>query len=107
MKIHRILIGLMVCGCVSQPAEMTHEEGEIHIYYEELGTSYENLGRIVATSPEDNEEETRKKILSRAVELGADGLIIHFSGNRYIGASTAAQTPKVFQIEATAFRYAQ
>ena len=103
MKIFMILIGLVICGCVSQPTELTQEESSLDVYYEELNTAYENLGRMVATSPKDNAKDTLKKILSRAVELGADGLIIHFSGNRYISAE--ADMRPVYQIEATALRY--
>jgi hypothetical protein len=103
MKIFMILIGLVFCGCVSQPAELTQEESSLDVYYEEPNTAYENLGRIVATSRNDMAKDTLGKILSRAVELGADGIIIHFSGNRNIARGTAAG--KVYQIEATALRY--
>ncbi len=102
MKIFMILIGLVFCGCVSQPAELTQEESSLDVYYEELNTAYENLGRIVATSPSNKAGDTVRKILSRAVELGADGIIIHFSGNRNI---SGADMGMVYQIEATALRY--
>jgi len=101
MKIFMILIGLVFCGCVSQPAELTQEESSLDVYYEEPNTAYENLGRIVATSPNGMAKDTKGKILSRAVELGADGIIIHFSGNRL----TSSETGNVYQIEATALRY--
>ncbi len=46
-------------------------------------------------------KRSEKKILSSAVELRADGVIIHFSGNRVRDRSNL----EMYQIEATALRY--
>ena len=77
MKIFTILIGLVVCGCATQPTELTQEERDIHVFYEEPKIDYESLGRIDTTSRAKHAIETVDKILRRAAELGADGVIIH------------------------------
>ncbi len=112
MKIFMILIGLVICGCASQPTELTQEERDLHVFYEEPKIDYENLGRIDSTSRAKHAMDMLEKILSRAVELGADGVIVHsirnkgsiddagdafVTGGRHRGA--------VYQIQATAIRY--
>ena len=103
MKIFIIFIGLVICGCVSQSTELTQEESNLDVYYEEPNTAYENLGRIVATSRYDHGKDTVTKILSQAVNLGADAVIIHSSGNTESVAGD--ETPEMYQIRATAIRY--
>lgn len=101
MNIHWILIALFVCGCASQSTELTRQESDIEVYYEEPDRNYENLGPIVARNPYSNHKAAKKTILSRAVDLSADGVIIHFQGDR-VGAFPA---PSVYLIEASAIRY--
>ena len=101
MRIYMVLIGLVVCGCVSQPTELTQKESDLDVYYEEPDRNYEDLGPIIAWSQYDQEQKAKKKILSGAVELGADGVIIRFSGNKVGDRSNLA----MYQIEATALRF--
>ncbi len=107
-----ILIGLVICGCASQPAELTQEERDLHVFYEEPKIEYEKLGRIDATSRANHAMDVLEKILSRAVELGADGVIIHSIRNKgtVAGGSDSFGTGggggfAVYQIQATAIRY--
>lgn len=112
MKIFIILIGLVICGCASQPTELTQEEKDIHVFYEEPKIAYENLDDIDMTSRGNNAVEALDKVLRRAAELGADGVIIHSISNKGIAAGRAdtfgtggSSTAGVFQIQATAIRY--
>ena len=112
MKIFMILIGLVICGCASQPTELTQEERDLHVFYEEPKIEYEKLGRIDATSRANHAMDVLEKILSRAVELGADGVIIHSIRNKgtVAGGGDAFGTGggggfAVYQIQATAIRY--
>jgi len=112
MKIFMILIGLVICGCASQPMELTQEERDLHIFYEEPKIDYENLGRIDSTSRAKHAMDMLEKILSRAVELGADGVIVHSIRNKgtVAGGSDEFGTGggggfAVYQIQATAIRY--
>lgn len=97
MKIYMMLIALFLTGCAGQSSGLTQEEGALHLYYEELETEYENLGRIVATSRYNHARDALKKVLGEAVALGADGVIIQFSGNQ----------DGAYRIQATAMRYIQ
>ncbi len=112
MKIFMILIGLVIFGCASQPTELTQEERDLHVYYEEPKIAYENLGRIDTTSRANHAMDMLEKILSRAVELGADGVIVHSIRNKgtVAGGSDEFGTGggggfAVYQIQATAIRY--
>ncbi len=112
MKIFMILIGLFICGCASQPTELTQEERDLHVFYEEPKIDYENLGRIDSTSRAKHAMDMLEKILSRAVELGADGVIVHSIRNKgtVAGGGDAFGTGggggvTVYQIQATAIRY--
>jgi len=105
MKIYMILIGLVVCGCVSQPTELTQEESDLDVYYEKPNIDFEDLGRIVVTSQGGFAKDALKKTLGRAAELGADAIIIHFSGNIKIPKERGPLT--AYRIEATAMRYIQ
>ena len=107
-----ILIGLVICGCASQPTELTQEERDLHVFYEEPKIEYEKLGRIDTTSRANHAMDVLEKILSRAVELGADGVIIHSIHNKgtVAGGGDAFGTGggggfAVYQIQATAIRY--
>ena len=112
MKIFMMLIGLVICGCASQPTELTQEERDLHVFYEEPKIDYENLGRIDTTIRANHPMVALEKILSRAVELGADGVISHSSRNKgtVAGGGDAFGTGggggfAVYQIQATAIRY--
>ncbi len=112
MKIFMILIGLVICGCASQPTELTQEERDLHVFFEEPKIDYENLGRIDSTSRAKHAMDMLEKILSRAVELGADGVIVHSIRNKgtVAGGSDEFGTGggggfAVYQIQATAIRY--
>jgi hypothetical protein len=112
MKIFMILIGLVICGCASQPTELTQEESDLHVFYDEPKIDYENLGRIDATSRAKHPMYVLEKILSRAAELGADGVIVHSISNKgtVAGQGDAFGTGggsgfAVYQIQATAIRY--
>jgi hypothetical protein len=112
MKIFMILIGLVICGCASQPTELTQEERDIHVFHEEPKIDYESLGRIDTTSRADNPLDALDKTLSRAVELGADGVIVHSIRNKGIVAggrdsfgTGGGGGSSVYQIQATAIRY--
>ncbi len=112
MKIFMILIGLVIFGCASQPTELTQEERDLHVYYEEPKIAYENLGRIDTTSRANHAMDMLEKILSRAVELGADGVIVHSIRNKGTVAGGGDEFGTgggggfaVYQIQATAIRY--
>ncbi len=112
MKIFIILIGLVVFGCASQPTELTQEERDLHVFYEEPKIDYENLGRIDSTSRAKNAMAMLEKILGRAVELGADGVIVHSISNKGTVAGGGDEFGTgggggfaVYQIQATAIRY--
>ena len=111
MKILMILIGFVICGCVSQPTELTQEERDLHVFYEEPKIDYEKLGRIDVTSRANNAMDTLEKVLRRAVELGADGVIVHSINNGIVaGGGDSFGTGggggvAVYRIQATAIRY--
>jgi len=111
-KIFMILIGLVICGCASQPTELTREEIDIHVFYEEPKIDYESLGRIDTTRRANHAMDALEKTLSRAVELGADGVIIHSIRNKgkVAGGADAFGTGggggfAIYQVQATAIRY--
>jgi sugar phosphate isomerase/epimerase len=89
MKKFMILTGLAICGCSSQPTELTQEARDIHLFYEE-------------------------PVMRNAAELGADGVIVHSISSR---GSTVGSTDtfgiggrevnEVFHIQATAIRYVE
>lgn len=112
MKIFIILIGLVICGCTSQPTELTQEERDIHVFYEEPKIAYENLDRIDTTSRASNAVDALDKVLRRAAELGADGVIVHSISNKGTVADSVdtfgtggGRRVSLFQIQATAIRY--
>ena len=112
MKIFMILIAFVIFGCASQPTELTQEEKDLNVFYEEPKIEYESLGRIDTTSRASNPMDALEKILRRAVELGADGVIVHSISNKGTvagGADTygtgGGGGVAVYQIQATAIRY--
>ena len=112
MKIFMILIGLVICGCASQPTELTQEARDLHVFYEEPKISYETLGRIDTTSRANNSMDALEKVLIRAAELGADGVIIHSISNKGTIAGEVdtygtggGRRFDLYQIQATAIRY--
>lgn len=112
MKIFMVLMGIVVCSCASQPTELTQEARDLHVFYEEPKIDYENLGRIDTTSRADNALAALDKTLRRAVELGADGVIVHSINNKGIVAggrdffgTGGGDGSVVYQIQATAIRY--
>ena len=107
-----ILIGLVICGCAGQPAELTQEERDLHLFYEEPKIDYESLGRIDTTSRAMHAMDALDRIRSRAVELGADGIIVHSIRNKgridrgvdEFGTGGGSRAT-IYQIQATAIRY--
>ena len=111
-KIFMILIGLVICGCVSQPTELTQEERDIHVFYEEPKIAYESLGRIDTTSRANHAMDALEKTLDRAADLGADGVIVHsivdkgpVAGRVDTFGTGGSRSVRVYQIQATAIRY--
>jgi|AP03_1055505.scaffolds.fasta_scaffold606413_1 hypothetical protein len=114
MKISIILIGLVLCGCASQPTESTSEVIDIHVFYEEPKIDYGILGRVDVTRRADREMDVLVQVLRRAKELGADGVIVHSILNKgtVAGLGDTFGTGggggfAVYQINATAISYAQ
>ena len=107
-----ILMGLAICGCASQPTELTEAEKNINVFYEEPKIEYESLGRIDATGRAKNAMDMLERILRRGAELGADGVIVHSISNKGTvagGADTygtgGGGGMAVYQVQATAIRY--
>lgn len=114
MKTFMILIGLAICGCSSQPTELSQEAIDIHVFYEAPKIEYEDLGRIDTTSRAKDAMDALEKVLRRAAELGADGVIVHSISSKGTSAGREDQfgtgggrVTEVFQIEATAVRYVE
>ena len=112
MKIFIVLVALVFCGCASQPTELTQEEMDIDVFYEEPKIAYENLDHIDTTSRGTSAVNALDKVLKRAAELGADGVIVHSISNKGISAGGAdtfgtggGNRADIFQIQATAIRY--
>jgi len=112
VKIFVILIGFAFFGCASQPTVPTQKEKDIHVFHEEPKIDYENLGRVDATSRARHAMDVLEKVLSRAEELGADGVIVHSILNKgaVAGGSDAFGTGgggvfALYQVQATAIRY--
>ena len=112
MKILLILMWLVVCGCANQPTELAQEERNIHVFYEEPKIDYEILGRIDTTRRANHAMDVLKQILDRAVELDADGVIVHSIRNKGTVAGGGDEFGTgggggfaVYQIQASAIRY--
>ena len=112
MKILMILLAVVICGCASQSPELTQEARNIHVFNEEPTVAYETLGRVDTTTRGRNAMDVLEKIQIRAVELGANGIIVHSILNKgtVAGGTDAFGTGggggfAVFQIQATAIRY--
>ena len=112
MKIVMTVIALAICGCANQPTELTQEEGNIHVFYEEPKIDYESLGHINMTRRADHPMSALEQILGRAAELGADGVIVHsirnkgtVAGGRDEFGTGGGGGFAVYQIQATAIRY--
>lgn len=97
MKKFLILAAVLLCACTSLDTRLTQEESDIHIYYEEPNTDFDDLGEIIAVSRYNHAEEGVKKLMRSAVELGANAVVIRRRGNR----------DGAYRIEATAIRYIQ
>jgi hypothetical protein len=114
MKKFMILTGLAICGCSSQPTELTQEARDIHLFYEEPKIEYEGLGRVDTTTRARDAMDALDKVMRNAAELGADGVIVHSISSR---GSTVGSTDtfgiggrevnEVFHIQATAIRYVE
>ena len=55
MKISTVLIGLVLCGCVSQQPESPPELIDVDVFYEEPKIDYEVLDRVDTTRRADNQ----------------------------------------------------
>ena len=73
MRIYMVLIGLVVCGCVSQPTELTQKESDLDVYYEEPDRNYEDLGPIIAWSQYDQEQKAKIQLFSDNDPISAPG----------------------------------
>ena len=114
IKTGMILIALAICGCASQSTELTQQERDLHVFYEEPKVEYESLGRIDTTSPANHPMDTLNKILRRAVALGADGVIVHairkkgtVAGGHDSFGTGGGDGVALYQIQATAIRYVE
>lgn len=113
MKISIALIGLVLCGCASQPTDSPPESFDIDVFYEEPTIDYEVLGRVDTTRRADHETEVVVEVLRRAEELGADGVIVHTIYNRGIVSGRDAFGTgggggfAVYQVRATAIKYVE
>ena len=112
MRIAIILTGLAMFGCASAPVELTQAEKDLNFFYDEPKVAYEELGPVNTTTPGKNAMDALNKIRSRAVELGANGIIVHAVHNKgtVAGGSDEFGTGGgggfvVYQIQATAIRY--
>ena len=91
---------------------MTQAEKDIHVFYEEPKIEYEILDRFNTTNPAKHPMDTLNKVLRRAAEIGADGVIVHSLRKK---GTVAGQHDKfgtgggdgvaVYQIQASAIRY--
>lgn len=112
MKVFTVLVALFICGCSSQPIELTQAEKDLHVFYEEPKIEYEVIDRINSTSPAKHPMDTLNKVLRRAAKLGADGVIVHslrkkgtVAGQHDQFATGGGDGVAVYQIEASAIRY--
>lgn len=112
MKMCIALVAIAICGCANQPTELTQEESDIHVFYDEPKIEYESLGRVDTTSRGSHAMDVLKRTLGRAAELGADGVIVHSILNRgtVAGGADAFGTGggggfALYQIQATAIRF--
>ena len=109
-----VLAAFVAFGCAAQPEPLTEEEQKIHVFFEEPKIAYENLERIQVTSRGRGGMETLDEIRRRAVELGADGILVHSMRNMgtVAGGGDTFGTGggggfSVYQIQATAIRYVE
>ena len=117
MKVSIVLIGLVLCGCVSQSPESSPESPpeviDVDVFYEEPKIDYEVLDRVDTTRRADNQMDVLVEVLRRAEKLGADGVIVHTIYNRGIVSGRDAFGTgggggfAVYQIRATAIRYVE
>ena len=117
------LVLFFLVGCAGGPAQpepdvadtvSAVDTSDIDVFLEEPSIEYESLGRVGMTSRAEHPAEVLNAILVRAGELGADGVIVHSIRNQgRVGQSTdsfgtgGGTGYLVFQIQATAIRYAQ
>ena len=113
MKKSIVLIGLLLCGCASQPSESPPEQIDVDVFYEEPTIDYDVLARVDTTRRADNQMDVMVEVLRRAEEIGADGVIVHSIHNRGIVSGRDAFGTgggggfAVYQIRATAIRYVE
>jgi len=117
-KLLVILVPLMLAGCASQAPEPEPESAgevpDIQVFVEEPDIAYESLGRVDETGRAEHPAAILEMVLRRAATLGANGVIVHSvrnqggiaRGNDIFG--TGGRTGNVvYQIQATAIRYAE
>lgn len=114
MKIIAVFLVLVLLGCASQPTEPTPEKIDIHVFYEAPEIDYEEIGPIDETKRAEHPMDVLEQILRSAVELGADGVIVHSIRNRgtVAGLGDTFGTGgggghAVYQIRATAIKYVE
>lgn len=117
MKTLLIILAFALCGCAGQPAEPTEpapEKIDIHVFYETPKIDYQELSRVDETQRAEHPMEVLEQILRNAMELGADGVIVHSIRNRgtVAGLGDTFGTGggggfAVYQIQATAIKYVE
>ena len=72
---------IFLCGCANQSTELTPEEGLVNVYSEEPKCDYDQLRPItIRSGGADMKRRAVKKLLTEAVDIGANGVIVHFEG---------------------------
>ena len=107
-----LLIGFAIVGCAAQAPEPPPRDREINVFLEEPLIEYESLGSVDISSRAEHEMEVLEKVLDRAAQMGADGVIVRSvrTKGRVAGGGDNFGTGgggghEVYQIQATAIRY--
>jgi hypothetical protein len=112
MKMLVLLIGFAMGACAGQAPDPPPRDREINVFLEEPLIEYESLGSVNISRSAEHEMEVLEKVLDRAAEMGADGVIVHSvrTKGRGAGGGDTFGTGggggfEVYQIQATAIRY--
>jgi len=72
-----ILIGFIVCGCAVQTADAPQRAKDVDVIFDEPKIEYESPVPIDILGRVEHGMEVLEKVLDRAAEKGADGMIDH------------------------------